>query len=69
MKIYKIPTRYGDFYVRRTDVQSFQHPSEVAQGYTYEQCTPQGTIVTCTRMFTGMSEDDVIASGGVLVSD
>lgn len=68
-RIYRIETEYGTLHARRVDAQSFQHPSEVARGFTYEQCTPQGAVLNGTKMITGSTEDDILAAGGILVGD
>ena len=67
-KIYKIETELGTFHAVRVSTQPFQHPSEVQRGETYEQCTPSGEVVLGPKLFTGVSEADVLAAGGVLVS-
>lgn len=68
-KIYRIETEYGILYARRVDAQSSQHPSEVARGFTYEQCTPQGSVLNGTKMITGSTEQDILSAGGILVGD
>lgn len=69
MRIYKIETEYGIFHAVRVSAQPFQHPSEVKRKETYEQCTSNGQVVLGSKMFTGVSEEDIIKAGGVLISE
>lgn len=70
MKVYRIDTPdLGTLHVVRVPSQPFQHPSEVHRRETYEQSTPGGTVILGPRLLTGLSEQDVIAAGGVLIQE